>query len=590
MNRKLYETLERLRESLMADANAQGVWEGRLSSSPLATAIAIRTLREAGSPTHQEAIEQGEKWVTYHQNKDGGWGDTIRSRSDLTATLLVYCALLGREESLESQAKAKEWLAQEMGGFEPDIIVSAVLNKYGDDRTFSAPILTVCAIAGILGDDASAAWRLVPQLPFELAAFPHQLFSLLKLSVVSYALPALIAIGLVRHRNRPSRNPLAAWLRNLFTGKLLTALTAMQPEHGGFLEATPLTGFVTISLVHAGCREHQVTERGLAFLTDSQRPDGSWPIDTNLATWLTTLTVSALTVGNDCSLDAPRKEQIRTWLLEQQFTEVHPFTHASPGGWGWTDLPGAVPDADDTAGALLALSKLGEADEQTLTAVRMGIHWLLDIQNTDGGFPTFCKGWGRLPFDRSCPDITAHVLLALVAWKGAVDEKLRTEIAYTVGRGLDYLQRSQQGDGSWVPLWFGNERMPALANPTYGTGTVLAALHQLDEADLHKYDAMISDATKYLVAIQNPDGGWGSGPRIKSSLEETGIATYALAISDNMRGHGIHRAVNWLCDNRHVGPAPIGLYFASLWYYEKLYPVIFATRALAAVDALDGEK
>ena len=25
---------------------------------------------------------------------------------------------------------------------------------------------------------------------------------------------------------------------------------------------------------------------------------------------------------------------------------------------------------------------------------------------------------------------------------------------------------------------------------------------------------------------------------------------------------------------------PIGLYFAKLWYYEKLYPVIFTTAAL----------
>ncbi len=31
---------------------------------------------------------------------------------------------------------------------------------------------------------------------------------------------------------------------------------------------------------------------------------------------------------------------------------------AAPGGWSWTDQPGAVPDADDTAGALLALHQL----------------------------------------------------------------------------------------------------------------------------------------------------------------------------------------------------------------------------------------
>ena len=36
----------------------------------------------------------------------------------------------------------------------------------------------------------------------------------------------------------------------------------------------------------------------------------------------------------------------------------HPYTGAAPGGWAWTDLPGGVPDADDTPGALLALVAL----------------------------------------------------------------------------------------------------------------------------------------------------------------------------------------------------------------------------------------
>jgi squalene-hopene/tetraprenyl-beta-curcumene cyclase len=34
-------------------------------------------------------------------------------------------------------------------------------------------------------------------------------------------------------------------------------------------------------------------------------------------------------------------------------------------------------------------------------------------------------------------------------------------------------------------------------------------------------------------------------------------------------------------------PSPIGFYFARLWYYERLYPMIFTVGALAAVKALD---
>jgi hypothetical protein len=33
-------------------------------------------------------------------------------------------------------------------------------------------------------------------------------------------------------------------------------------------------------------------------------------------------------------------------------------------------------------------------------------------------------------------------------------------------------------------------------------------------------------------------------------------------------------------------PAPIGLYFASLWYYEKLYPRIYAAAALEKIASV----
>ena len=69
--------------------------------------------------------------------------------------------------------------------------------------------------------------------------------------------------------------------------------------------------------------------------------------------------------------------------------------------------PGGVPDVDDTAGAILALAELGH---------RRGwppaVRWLLQLQNGDGGWPTFCRGWGKLPFDTSAPDLTAHALRA----------------------------------------------------------------------------------------------------------------------------------------------------------------------------------
>jgi len=117
------------------------------------------------------------------------------------------------------------------------------------------------------------------------------MFKFLRLPVVSYALPALIAIGLVRHEHRPSRNPVAVLARRLARRRALLLLEKIQPSSGGYLEATPLTSFVVMSLIGAGLDDHPVVTRGIEFLVRSARPDGSWPIDTNLATWVTTLSV-----------------------------------------------------------------------------------------------------------------------------------------------------------------------------------------------------------------------------------------------------------------------------------------------------------
>jgi squalene-hopene/tetraprenyl-beta-curcumene cyclase len=49
----------------------------------------------------------------------------------------------------------------------------------------------------------------------------------------------------------------------------------------------------------------------------------------------------------------------------------------------------------------------------------------------------------------------------------------------------------------------------------------------------------------------------------------------------------IRRGVEWLIEHtdrgRSFDPSPIGFYFAKLWYFEKLYPVIFTVAALNAV-------
>jgi squalene-hopene/tetraprenyl-beta-curcumene cyclase len=579
-------SLENATRSLLGLRRTEGYWEGELSSSALSTATALFAL--SLHRTGREQIEAGIDWLLKHQNTDGGWGDTTLSFSNVSTTALCWAAIsVAGERAAGAVARAEDWLRRAAGSLEPDAISWTIAARYGKDRTFSVPILTMCALAGRLGPERDA-WQRVMQLPFELAAFPQSWFRFFRLPVVSYALPALISMGLTRHHRRPSRNPVTRLIRRLTVGRVLRVLTEIQPSGGGFLEATPLTSFVVMSMIGAGWRDHPVVAAGVDFLMRSARADGSWPIDTNLATWVTTLSINAIAArgGADAVarvMPAEERRQVREWLLGQQYGTLHRYTGAPPGAWAWTNLPGGVPDADDTAGALLALHLLGEADDSVVQAAASAVEWLLNLQNRDGGIPTFCRGWTNLPFDRSGADLTAHALLAWGAWRDLMPARIVERIDAACARAVAYLKKVQRADGSWTPLWFGNQAAIEEENPTYGTTKVLAALAGCDEA---------AEAAKrgvaWLIAAQNYDGGWGGGRETPSTIEESALAIDALAHAGiEAASEAVERGVLWLIARTRGGaefqPAPIGFYFAKLWYYERAYPLIFTVGALGRV-------
>ncbi len=590
---RLQDAIPRVGAALLARRVPAGHWEGHLSSSALATATAVTAL--AAAARRGAAVRDGDRlvaggvaWLAATCNADGGWGDTPDSVSNISTTALVWSALAYGETDAarESAASAGAWIARAAGGGSPEALAAALAARYGKDRTFSVPILTMCAITGRLGPE-ERAWRLIPQLPFELATVPRRFFAALRLPVVSYALPALIAMGIARHR-RGGAIPLITALRERAAPRALRVLEGLQPEHGGFLEAVPLTAFVTMSLAAGGEAAHPAVAKGVSFLLQSVRGDGSWPIDSNLATWGTTLAVNAMAPAGLGRLLAPDdQEAIRDYLLRQQWTTVHPYTGAAPGGWAWTHLPGGVPDADDTAGAVLALSRLGRDRADVRKAAADGIAWLLDLQNGDGGIPTFCKGWGALPFDRSSTDLTAHALRAWAAWSDAVDEPLRVRMRAASARAVAFLAASQRPDGAFVPLWFGNQHEPAEENPVFGTARVIKGLVSVRGQAAGKALEIAARARDYLLKAQGPDGGWGGGAGLVPTIEETAVAVAALAQfpDDPSCTSACATGLAWL--ERATGeftrfaPSPLGLYFARLWYAEDLYPLLFTMDAVA---------
>ena len=125
------------------------------------------------------------------------------------------------------------------------------------------------------------------------------------------------------------------------------------------------------------------------------------------------------------------------------------------------------------------------------------------MQSRDGGWAAFDadNNWrflSQIPFadhnamlDPTCADITGRVLEALAA-NGVEREHP------AVRRGVQWLVRNQEADGSWYGRW-------GVAY-IYGTCFALRGLAAAGESDR---EAHILRAGEWLRSIQNADGGWG---------------------------------------------------------------------------------
>jgi squalene-hopene/tetraprenyl-beta-curcumene cyclase len=196
------------------------------------------------------------------------------------------------------------------------------------------------------------------------------------------------------------------------------------------------------------------------------------------------------------------------WLLANELRHrgdwavKRPNTQAS--GWSFFYENIHSPDIDDTAMVLLALSEAAGSDANAQKSCHhRAVSWLIDMQSKDGGWAAFDadNNWqflNNVPFadhnamlDPTCPDITGRVLEALAAHNIRHDHP-------AVRRGVQFLVRSQESDGSWYGRW-------GVAY-IYGTCFALRGLAASGESDR---EAHILRAGEWLRSIQNADGGWG---------------------------------------------------------------------------------
>jgi squalene-hopene/tetraprenyl-beta-curcumene cyclase len=207
----------------------------------------------------------------------------------------------------------------------------------------------------------------------------------------------------------------------------------------------------------------------------------------------------------------PDHEGLRSaadWLLAREIRRTGDWSvkrpKTQPSGWAFEYRNEFYPDIDDTAMVLLALSEARGSDEAAHRAsVKRGLDWLLAMQSRDGGWAAFDadNNWqflSKVPFadhnamlDPTCADITGRVLEALAA-----NELPNSHPA--VRRGVEWLVKNQEHDGSWYGRW-------GVAY-IYGTCFALRGLAASGESDR---EAHVLRGGEWLRSIQNADGGWG---------------------------------------------------------------------------------
>ncbi|MDR3700447.1 MAG: squalene--hopene cyclase [Candidatus Sulfopaludibacter sp.] len=294
------------------------------------------------------------------------------------------------------------------------------------------------------------------------------------------------------------------------------------------------------------------------------------------------------------------------WLLAREVRRKGDWSvkrpKTEPSGWAFEYNNEFYPDIDDTAMVMLALSEAAGSNPPAQKACHArAVRWLLDMQSSDGGWAAFDadNNWrflNQVPFadhnamlDPTCADITGRVLEAL-AGHGVPREHS------AVRRGVEWLVKNQEQDGSWYGRW-------GVAY-IYGTCFALRGLAASGESDR---EAHILRGGEWLRSIQNADGGWGEscasydngvftgGP---STPSQTAWALMGLIAGGDAGSLSVQHGIEYLVETQRADGSwhealATGTGFPKVFYlnyhlYKDYFPLLALSSFVKARAASNG--
>jgi squalene-hopene/tetraprenyl-beta-curcumene cyclase len=608
--RTVQETLERACSHLLLLQHPDGYWKGELETNVTMDAEDI-FLRHYLGILDERQLAEAARWIRSNQREDGSWANFYGGPPELSTTVESYVALrIAGDPPDAAHMEAAATLIRDLGGVEATRVFTRMwLSLLGLWSWHDVPVVPPEQIF------------LPPRAPLSIYAFgcwARQ--TIVALQVVTALRPAkgvAFAIDELLTGRAPEQR-LDAWghvftlidralnayerrpIRPLRRKALRTAeqwIRDRQESDGSWGGIQPPWVWSLVALRALGHPlEDPTLAKGLAgldtFTTEDEK--GRRLEACQSPVWDTALAIIALLDAGFSPSDEPIARAAR-WLEGREVRVRGDWSvrnpTLAPGGFPFEFANDNYPDVDDTAEVVMALRRSGVGGD----AIARGVKWMLGMQSRSGGWGAFdvdntSELAKKLPFcdfgevtDPPSSDVTAHVLEAL-----ALEEMAHIPEAQ---RGLEWLLREQERDGSWFGRWG--------ANYVYGTG---AAVPALVACGMREHES-VRRAVAWLERVQNDDGGFGEDVRSyvsdawrargESTASQTAWALLALHAADEL-GESAERAVRFLVDTQHADgswdePYYTGTGFPGDFYINyHLYRQVFPVSALGRILAREG--